>query len=143
VRIAFISLSSLKDSRNLEDGTEEEDPAYARVRFIMDTTKLNITNFIRLLISAPQRSPAIPNKDGTHALFTVSTYSIESNKETKEVKILDLHDKDKDNAITIFSDDKAIEEPQWLIGSQILWKKVKDGGCTELWAAEAVAGDKK
>jgi hypothetical protein len=141
VRIAFISLSSLKDSRNLKDGTEEEDPAHARVRFILDTTNLNITNFIRLLISAPQRSPATPNKDGTHALFTVSTYSIESNNETKEVKILDLHD--KDNAITTFSDDKAIEEPQWLLGSQILWKKVKDGGCTELWAAEAVAGDKK
>jgi hypothetical protein len=94
-----------------------------------------------LLIATPQRSPAIPNEDGTHALFTVSTYSVDSNTETKEVKIIDLFD--EDNAITLFSNDNSIEEPQWLVGTQILWKKAKDGGRTELWTAEAVAGEKK
>lgn len=54
----------------------------------------------------------------TLALFTVSTYSIESNTDTKQVQTIDL--KNEDNPITLFSEDKSIEEPQWLIGTQAL-----------------------
>lgn len=93
----------------------------------------------RLLLSAPQRSPAVSNEHGTHALFTVSTYSIESNTDTKQVQTIDL--KNEDNPITLFSEDKSIEEPQLLIGTQILWKTTKDGVFTEVWIAEAVVGD--
>lgn len=42
-----------------------------------------------VLIEAPRRGPAIPNTDGTRALFSTSTHTIGGDT-LKEVKILDL-----------------------------------------------------
>lgn len=92
----------------------------------------------RLLIEAPRRTPAIPNDDGTHAIYTVSTYDLKTHSETREVKILDL----ETGSSTLFSDDARNGGAKWLIGDSILWQREGEGGKTDLWIGHAV-GDKK
>lgn len=83
----------------------------------------------RLLITAPRPSPAIPNDDGTFGLYTVSTYDLETHKEFKEVKILDI----KSGKASLFTDDTKNTAFQWLTASLLLWQRKGDGGKTELW----------
>jgi hypothetical protein len=42
----------------------------------------------------------------------------------------------------LFSDDPSVKEPQWLTAHLIMWKKSKEDGVSEIWAANAT-GDKK
>jgi hypothetical protein len=92
----------------------------------------------RLLIESPRRSPAVPNDAGTHALFTVSSYSIEAETETIELKVMDLKTKE----VRLFSDDKSIREPQWFLDSTIIWLKYVDN-LTEVWVGDALATDRR
>jgi hypothetical protein len=101
---------------------------------IESTTKL-----YRLLIEAPRRSPAVPNEQGTHALFTVSTFSIEADSLINEIKIIDLQSRE----ITLFSDDKTVQEPQWFLDNKVLWLKAGEGGITEVWVGNGIGNDKR
>ncbi len=92
-----------------------------------------------LLIEAPRRSPAVPNAAGTYALYTVSTYSIESKTEIKETKVLCL----KTQEHLLFSDDPAVQSAQWLEDNLLLWTKSKDGGKTEFWIGSVGTESKK
>lgn len=86
-------------------------------------------NVNRVLLSAPRRSPAIPNPDGTLALYTVSTYSFESHQKTSEIKVLQL-----DNGqSTLITNDPDASEPNWLgDGNRIVWLKESKKGHTQL-----------
>lgn len=92
-----------------------------------------------MLITAPRRSPATPNASGTHALYTVSTYCLDSHSESREVKIWNI----ETGVSTLFSDDQSTQAPQWLVRDQILWLKSTDGGDSELWIGTAGEADKK
>ena len=82
-----------------------------------------------VLLQAPRRSPAIPNPDGTLALFTVSTYSFDEHTKTKEIKVLDLGSLQS----TLITNDNKASEPQWLgKGNDILWLKNGEKGETKL-----------
>ena len=83
----------------------------------------------RLLITAPRPSPAIPNDDGTLVLYTVSTYDLETHKEFKEVKTLEV----ETGKASLFTDDTKNTSFRWLTGSLLLWQRESDGGQTELW----------
>jgi len=93
----------------------------------------------RVLITTPRRSPAAPNPTGSHALYTVSKYSLESHTETKEIRVLYL----ATGQDTLFSDDQRNKDPSWLIGTQVLWLREADDGSTELWIGTAGEADKK
>jgi hypothetical protein len=93
----------------------------------------------RVLITTPRRSPAVPNPAGSHALYTVSKYSLESHTETKEIRVLNLITAQD----TLFSDDERNKDPNWLLDTQILWLREADGGSTELWIGTAGEADKK
>jgi hypothetical protein len=95
-------------------------------------------NTRRLLVEAPRPSNGVPNKTGTHVLYTVSRYSIEGNSQTTEVRIMHI----ETGTSQLFSDDPSVKEPQWLTAHLILWKKLKESGESEIWAANAT-GDKK
>jgi hypothetical protein len=101
---------------------------------------LNISqaNICRLLVEAPRPSDGVPNETGTHALYTVSRYSVEGNSNTTEVRVMQI----EAGASQLFSDDPSVKEPQWLTAHLIMWKKVKESGESEIWAANAT-GDKK
>lgn len=86
----------------------------------------------RVLITAPRRSSATPNANGTYALYTVSSYSLESHTETNEIRVLDL----KTGHSTLFSDDANNKEPTWLPGDQIVWLR-RGAIATEIWIGNA------
>ena len=91
--------------------------------------------FPRLLIEAPRRSAATPNAAGTHAVFTVSTYSLDSHSESKEIRILNI----SDGSSVLFSNDAADKEPQWLGDEDlILWQREGEDGETEVWVSNAI-----
>src|SRR5690606_29514324 len=42
-----------------------------------------------VMLGAPRRSPAVPNHDGTLALYTVSSYDFAEGKKSKELKVME------------------------------------------------------
>jgi Tol biopolymer transport system component len=87
-----------------------------------------------VLLSAPRRSAATPNSDGTLALFTVSTYSFESHSKTSEIRVLDI----KTGQSKVLSNDLNASEPTWLGDKNlVLWLKGGEKGTTSLIMADA------
>ena len=87
-----------------------------------------------VMLSAPRRSSAVPNSEGTLALFTVTTYSFETHSKSSEIRVLDL----KSGQSKVLSNDLGASEPVWL-GEEdlILWLKGGEKGTTKLILADA------
>ena len=86
-----------------------------------------------VLLSAPRRSAATPNSDGTLALYTVSTYSFESHSKSAELRVLNI----KTGQSTLLSDDLNASEPAWVEGNTAIWLSSGDKGVTNLHLADA------
>ena len=86
-----------------------------------------------VLLSAPRRSAATPNSDGTIALFTVSTYSFQSHSKSAEIRILDI----KTGQSTLLSNDLNVSEPTWLDNCCIVWLQGGEKGATKLLLGDA------
>lgn len=83
--------------------------------------------------SFSRRSAAIPNKQGTKAIYTVNTQTPESHANTTETRIIDL----LTGTSTLFSNDPRDKEAKWLgKGDLVLWLKDVDFGATEFWVAD-------
>ncbi|KAI9834778.1 MAG: hypothetical protein M1819_002864 [Sarea resinae] len=86
-----------------------------------------------VLLSAPRRSSGVPNADGSHALYTLSTYSFESHSKTSEIKILNI----KSGRSSLIADDEKASEPNWLgEGNEIAWLQSEEDGTTKLIACD-------
>jgi len=86
-----------------------------------------------VLLSAPRRSAAAPNAQGTLALFTLTTYSFESHSKTSEIRLLDI----ETGQSKLLSDDLAASEPTWLGEKNlVLWLKSEEKGATSLILAD-------
>ncbi|KAL9028228.1 MAG: hypothetical protein Q9196_003372, partial [Gyalolechia fulgens] len=82
-----------------------------------------------ILLSAPRRSPAVPDPNGKFAVYTVSTYSFQLNKKTTEIKVISI----KSGQSTLITNDVATSEPNWLQDdTELLWLKEGDDGATKL-----------
>lgn len=92
----------------------------------------NINHDSRVLVTAPRRSTAVPNASGTYALYTVSSYSLQSHTETIEIRVLSL----KTGLSVLFSDDANNKEPTWLLEDQIIWLRQRNNA-TEIWIGNA------
>jgi len=93
-----------------------------------------------VLLSAPRRSAAVPNADGTLALFTVSTYSFQSHTKSAEIRILDI----QNGQTKLLSSDSNASEPTWLGDKNlVLWLKGGEKGTTSLILADADNPDNK
>jgi hypothetical protein len=92
-----------------------------------------------VLLSAPRRSSATPNSDGTLALFTVSTYSFQYHSKSAEIRILDI----KTGQSTLLSNDLNASEPNWLNKDLIVWLQGGDKGVTKLLLNNASTPDDK
>ncbi|QKX54133.1 uncharacterized protein TRUGW13939_01217 [Talaromyces rugulosus] len=80
-----------------------------------------------VLLSAPRRSPAVPNSSGTLAVYTQTTYSFSTHSKTNEIRVVDL---ESGNSSVVTSDAGA-SNPQWLDdGDFLIWLKEKDNGNT-------------
>ena len=94
----------------------------------------------RILLAAPRRSPAVPNEDGTLALYTVSTYNFESHSKTSEIRAIDI----SNGQSTLITNDEETSEPHWLgFGNELLWLKSgkKDSKGSNKTNTEIVIGD--
>lgn len=85
-----------------------------------------------VLLSAPRRSAATPNEDGTLALFTVSTYSFQSHSKSAEFRILDI----KTGQSTLLNSDLNSSEPTWLDNNLVVWLQGGEKGVTKLLLAD-------
>lgn len=77
------------------------------------------------MISAPRRGPAIPNHDGTLALYTLSTHTI-GGETLKEIRVMNIATGDSSQ---LFDDEKA-QDAAWLgdgSNTVILLKKGGEG----------------
>ena len=86
----------------------------------------------RVMLGAPRRSSAVPNSEGTLAVYTVSTYSFEAHKKTKEIRMLDLKSKQS----TLITNDEKAAEPHWL-EENLFWLREGEKGATDLIVANA------
>lgn len=93
-----------------------------------------------VLISAPRRSAATPNSDGTRALFTVQSWSFQSHSKSADLRVLDI----KTGQTKVLVDDKKCSEPTWLGEKNlVLWLKAGEKGTTSLVLADAENLDNK
>jgi hypothetical protein len=94
----------------------------------------------QVLLSAPRRTAAIPNPDGTLALFNVSTYCFESHSKTSEIRVLDI----KTGLSKLMCNDLNASEPTWLEETNlVLWLKGGEKGTTNLVIGDAENLDNK
>jgi hypothetical protein len=88
------------------------------------------------LLSDPRRGPAVPNKDGSHALYTVSTHIL-GDKTTHELRVLNIQ---TGNSKQI-SNDSRIHDAMWIPTTEldIIYLRSVDKGRTQVMVA--FAGD--
>jgi hypothetical protein len=93
-----------------------------------------------VLLSAPRRSSAVPNTDGSLALFTVSTYSFQTHTKTAEIRVLDI----QTGQTKLLCDGLNCSEPTWLGEKNlVLWLMSGEKGTTKLVMADAENLDNK
>lgn len=80
-----------------------------------------------VLIEAPRRGPAVPNHDGTKALYTTSTHTIGGDT-LKEVKILDI----STGASQLLTDDSRAHDFTWLSVDSVAYLESGEKGVTQL-----------
>lgn len=79
-----------------------------------------------VLISAPRRSPGVPNANATKILYSVSTYSFADHAQKNEIRVLDV----KSQQTTLITDASSASEPTWLNDGTILLLSSGDDGVT-------------
>ncbi|KAH8194578.1 hypothetical protein TruAng_011247 [Truncatella angustata] len=95
-----------------------------------------------VLLSAPRRSPAVPNESGTLALYSapadhlghsVSTYSFESHSRSGSINLLDIK---TGNSTTLYTE-QTYSEPTWISETEFLLIKSGEKGSSHLLVADA------
>ncbi|KAF2234528.1 alpha/beta-hydrolase [Viridothelium virens] len=81
-----------------------------------------------VLLSAPRRSPGIPNADGSLVLYTTHVYSFEDHEKTVEIRVLDV----KSNESRLVSRHKELSEPNWLDDETVFLLESDTDGTTNV-----------
>lgn len=102
---------------------------------LLSVNAASTTNFTpEEMLSAPRRGTALPNSDGTLALYTLSTHSFETHSNSRGLYVMDL----SNGSTWLFSNSSAIGEATWLgSGATILWTVSEDDGTTSLLVGDA------
>lgn len=88
------------------------------------------------MLSSPRRGSAIPNADGTLALYTVATYSFEKHHNAHELRVMSLGN----GTSWLLSNSSATSNANWLgDGSKIIWFVSEDDGSTSFVVGDATA----
>ncbi len=86
------------------------------------------------MLSAPRRSTALPNSDGTLALYTTSEYNFTTHEHTYGTWVLETGS----GGSTLWSNSSAIGEVHWLgDAGAVFWTVGEDDGTTSFWVGEA------
>lgn len=78
------------------------------------------------MLSAPRASPAIPNPNGTFAVYTQTTYSFDTDSRTGGIYILPISSKSSSSSKVIINDTN-VSNPIWLDDRTILYIYTKGG----------------
>ncbi|UKZ60698.1 uncharacterized protein TrAtP1_001968 [Trichoderma atroviride] len=86
------------------------------------------------LLSDPRRSPAVPSRDGTHALYTVSTHIL-GDKTTQELRVVNLQ---TGNSKQI-SNDSGVHDAMWIPTTElhVIYLRSVEQGRTQVMVAYA------
>ena len=85
----------------------------------------------RTYVEAPLRSSAIPNKAASHALFTMSSYSLEDHALSVKLIVIDLATK----STTTIREDEKISAADWIDeDDNIAWLVAQKSGNTSVFA---------
>lgn len=86
------------------------------------------------MLSAPRRGSAIPNAEGTLAIYTSSTYNFTTHKRKYSLSVLDL----SNGTSWLFSNSSAVSNALWLgNGTTILWLVSEDDGSSSFNIGDA------
>jgi hypothetical protein len=86
------------------------------------------------MLSAPRRGTALPNPDGTLAIYSSTTYNFTTHKRSYGTYVMNL----KDGSSTLFSNSSAIGEAFWFGGgNSFIWTVSEDDGSTSLKFGDA------
>jgi hypothetical protein len=95
------------------------------------------------MLSAPRSSPAIPNPNGTLAVYTQSTYSFDSNSHTGGIFLLPIStSKSSSLSPKVLLNSTDASGPVWLDNSTILYVVTKSGEST-LYTLNVESGKEK
>ena len=86
-----------------------------------------------LMLSEPRRSNAIPNAQGTLAVYGVSRYSFSTHQKSSEIRVVDL----KNGQSRALTEKLGVKDPAWAFDDQVLWLHAGKDGTTDLvvgWA---------
>jgi hypothetical protein len=102
---------------------------------LLSVNAANVTKFTpEAMLSAPRRGTALPNSEGTLALYTLSTHSFETHSNAHGLYVMDL----SNGSSWLFSNSSAIGEATWLgAGTTILWTVSEDDGTMSLLVGDA------
>jgi hypothetical protein len=78
------------------------------------------------MLSAPRASPAIPNPNGTFAVYTQSTYSFDTDSRAGGIYLLPISSKSSSSSKVIINDTSA-SDPIWLDDRTVLYIYTKSG----------------
>jgi hypothetical protein len=86
------------------------------------------------LLSDPRRSPAVPSRDGTHALYTVSKHIL-GDKTTQELRVLNL----QTGGSLQISNDSGVHDAMWIPNTEldVIYLQSVDKGRTQVMVAYA------
>ena len=86
------------------------------------------------MLSAPRRGAALPNADGTLALYTSTTWNFTTHKRKYALSVKNL----SNGTSWLFSNSSAVSNAQWLgNGTTILWLVGEDDGSTTFAIGDA------
>jgi dipeptidyl aminopeptidase/acylaminoacyl peptidase len=83
-----------------------------------------------VLLSAPRRSPGVPNFKGDSILYTVTTFSFKTHTKTSEIRVLNVGDRTS----TLVTDSALASEPFWLSDDVIAYIEAGDNDSSRLVA---------
>ena len=91
------------------------------------------------LLSAPRRSPAVPNKSGTKALYTETTHNYQDHRSTTRIWVLDLKSRQR----SLFSEDPSVRDIIWAgIDDEVLWTQQGEHGKIDFWFGDATSSSR-
>jgi hypothetical protein len=85
------------------------------------------------MLSIVRRGTALPNTDGTLALYKTSQYSFETQKNTYGLWVMNL----TSGSSWLYTNSSAAGDTVWLEGNTFTWLVSEDGGTTSMVVGDA------
>ncbi|KAJ2904718.1 dipeptidyl peptidase variant [Zalerion maritima] len=85
-----------------------------------------------VLLSAPRRTPGLPNSTGEQALYTVSSYSFATHSKTTQIRLLDI----QSGKSSVLFENAEYSEPTWVSETEFIFFSRPPGGSTVLAEAD-------